>query len=303
MINKEFQLSDQDISNFKNQGFLLLKGFYSLDFIEYIKGTIGDYISEPTDKYQNGFSRLAFDMYDGDEKVIELLSDLNFRKFIKTLTKKDMIFAQALSFELEKLKNKGFPWHIGTQSFGYHHAKDFGCTIWAPLVLINPKGQRGGMAYVPKDIVNGEYLYSHIDPSVFRMLNEKIKQGKEVLVDDFVEWRDGPLNNSAQKAILDHFAIEDEFELGDALIFDKYVIHRSVMLEDGELSSRAAFVMRFFCDQSTYDKKRAEDLEIPRNYFKYSWPTKFHMLVGKQKGELLADSPLFWGQEYRKLKM
>ncbi|MDM2974072.1 hypothetical protein OGY62_14915 [Citrobacter sp. CK198] len=61
------------------------------------------------------------------------------------------------------MKNKGFSWHIGTQSFGYHHHQDFGYTIWAPLATINPRGQRGGMAYVPKNAVNGEYLYSHID--------------------------------------------------------------------------------------------------------------------------------------------
>lgn len=301
MLNKNFKLLDQDIKTFKEKGFLLLKGFYSIDFIEYIKSTIGNYINTPTDKYQSGFSRLAFDMYDGDQKVIELLSDIKFKKTIKKLTNKNMIFAQALSFELEKLKNKGFPWHIGTQSFGYHHAEDFGCTIWAPLIPVNPKGQRGGMAYVPKNIINGEYLYSYIDPAVFRMLSEKIKKEENVSVEDFVEWRDEPLNNIAQKAILDYFSIEDEFEVGDALIFDKYVIHKSIMLEDGKYDSRTAFAMRFFCDQSTYDKKRAEDLEIPRNYFKYSGPTKFHMLVGEREGELLANSSLFIGQEYRRL--
>lgn len=303
MINKKFSLTKEQISDFKEKGFLLLKSFYSPEFVSYIKSTIGQYIDKPTDKYQTGFSRLAFDMYDGDEVVIGLLKDPTFKKAMKDLTGRNMFYAQALSFELEKLKNKGFPWHIGTQSFGYHHAEDFGCTIWAPLVNINPKGQRGGMAYVPKNRVNGDYLYSHIDPSVFSMLQQKIDANENPTTEDFVQWRDGPLNDNAQMAILNHFGVEDEFEVGDALIFDKYVIHRSIMLGEGEVDIRAAFVMRFFCSESTYDAKRASDLEIPRNYFKYAGPTKFHLEVAKNEGERLVDSALFAGQEYRDLSI
>lgn len=300
MLNKNFNLTSNQIKDFQEKGFLLLKGFYSSDFIFYIQSTINTYISRPTDKYQSGFSRLAFDMYDGDEKVIELLQDTKFRELMKNLTQKDMFFAQALSFEL---KNKGFPWHIGTQSFGYHHTDDFGCTIWAPLTQINPTGQRGGMAYVPKNIVNGKYLYSHIDPAVFRMLQNKIDKKEEPQLEEFVQWRDGPLNDSAQKDILDHFSVEDKFEVGDALIFDKYVIHKSVMLGEGPVDSRVAFVMRFFAGDSTYDLERAKNLEIPRNYFKYEGPTKFHIEVAKNEGDLLINSAIFTGQEYRHLKV
>ena len=304
MINKEFKLTTDQIKSFNEKGFLLLKNFYSPEFISYIQSTIGNYINIPTDKYQSGFSRLAFDMYDGDQNVISLLKDKSFRETMSLLTGRNMFFAQALSFELEKLKDKGFPWHIGTQSFGYHHAKDFGCTIWAPLTAINPNGQRGGMAYVPKNKVNGEYLYSHIDPAVFDMLQNKIEKNEDPKLEDFVQWRDGPLNDNAQKDILDHFGVEDEFKVGDALIFDKYVIHRSVMLEEGSVNSRAAFVMRFFCDKSTYDEKRAKDLEIPRKYFKYSGPTKFHLEVAKKEGDFLIDSPIFSDQlEYRHIKL
>lgn len=303
MINPKFELTEEQVYKFKTQGFLLLKQFYSKKFTSYISSTLGDYINTPTDKYQAGFSRLAFDMYDGDEVVINLLKDRLFREIINKLTGRNMFFAQALSFELEKEVNKGFPWHIGTQSFGYHQASDFGCTLWAPLVKIDPNGQRGGMAYVPKDIVNGEYLYSHIDPAVFRMLRDKINTGETIFIEDFVQWRDGPLNDRAQLAILEHFGVEDAFEVGDALIFDKYVIHRSVQLGAGDINVRAAFVMRFFCSESTYDKTRANDLEIPRHYFKYSGPTKFHLDVAKNDGDVLIESPLFNGQEYRNLSL
>ncbi|MGF6487915.1 hypothetical protein [Pseudomonas frederiksbergensis] len=61
--------------------------------------------------------------------------------------------------------------------------------------------------------------------------------------------------------------------------------------------------MLFFCDTSTYDYRRAHDLEIPREHFKYSGPTRFHLEVAKEHGELLVDSPFFEGQEYRSLKI
>ena len=301
MLNDNFVVTEEHVRAFAKKGFVLLKRFYADEFIKYIQSTAGKYISTPTDKYQAGFNRLAFDMYDGDEIVIGLLKSPRFRAFMKLITGRDMFFSQALSFELEKMKDKGFPWHIGTQSFGYHHYNDFGCTIWAPLAFINPHRQRGGMAYVPKNIVNGEFLYRYIDPAIFQMLQNKIDAGEHPTTDDFVHWRDGPLNDPAVKTILDHFGVEDVFEPGDALIFDKYVIHRSVMLNDGDIDSRTAFVMRFFCKESTYDFERARALEIPRHFFKYSGPTKFHLEVAEAEGERLADNQFFNEQDYRDL--
>lgn len=217
----------------------------------------------------------------------------DFRKIMKSLTGRDMLYIQGLGFELKKNESKGFPWHIGTQSFGYQHWDDFGCTIWTPLAQINAQAQRGGMAYVPKNRVSGEFLYSHIDPSVFRLTEEKITNKEDFTVDQFVQLRDGPLNDPAMKALLDYYGVEDNFELGDALIFDKYVIHRSVMLEEGPLDYRIAFAMRFADSASTYDYQRAHALEIPRDHFKYSGPTRFHLNVADKEGMRLVDSPLF----------
>lgn len=301
MIDEKFQITDEHITEFHERGFLLLRNFYTPELIAYLRETVGNYIKQPTDRYQSGFNRLAFDMYDGDEKIIELLGNDTFRATITELTGRTMFFAQALSFELAKLKDKGFPWHIGTQSFGYQHAKDYGCTIWAPLDPIDPTAQRGGMAYVPKNIVSGDFLYSHIDPATFRLLDEKIAAEEEFSVEEFVELRDGPLNDPAMKRLLDHFAFEDDFAPGDALIFDKDVIHRSVMLGEGPLDSRAAFVMRFFGADSTYDRGRAHDLEIPRHHYGYDGPTKFHLEVAQREGQPLVDSPIFAGQGYRLL--
>jgi hypothetical protein len=51
--------------------------------------------------------------------------------------------------------------------------------------------------------------------------------------------------------------------------------------------------MRFADADSRYDLKRALDLEIPRKYWNYAGPTKFHLNVGNEDGQLLRDSPMF----------
>ncbi|MDR3439473.1 hypothetical protein [Telmatospirillum sp.] len=96
--------------------------------------------------------RLAFDMYEGDQQIDGLIKDLTFQKTLLALTTRNLLFTQSIGFELKKNTSAGFPWHIGSQSFGYHRAEDFGCTIWTPLAPIDTRKQRGGMAYVPKDI-------------------------------------------------------------------------------------------------------------------------------------------------------
>ncbi|WP_290051584.1 hypothetical protein [Amycolatopsis solani] len=302
MLDKRFHLEETQVREFREKGFTLLRGFYSEDFTDYLQRTMGNILERPTDKYQSGFNRLAFDMYDGDETLISLLRCEEFRAAMHRLTGCGMFFAQALSFELRKLKDKGFPWHIGTQSFGYQHADDYGCTIWAPLAPIDSSGQRGGMAYVPKNVISGSFMYADVDPASFRLLKEHVDADADITLEEFVQLRDGPLNDPAMKRLLDHFSVEDDFEIGDALIFDKNVIHRSVLLEDGPLDSRMAFVMRFFSGESTYDKTRAHDLEVPRRRFSYAGPTTFHLEVAEEDGELLSESPLFAGQDYRALK-
>ena len=108
-----------------------------------------------------------------------------------------------------------------------------------------------------------------------------------------MQLRDGPLNDPAMKKMLDYYTVEDSFELGDALIFDKNVIHRSVKLSDGKLDSRPALAIRFTDAEARYDKKRAMDLEVPRKFWNYTGPTSIHLTVASENGTLMKDSPLF----------
>ena len=292
-INKNFSIRPTDIDSFKLNGFLLLKGLFTKELIDYFSGIINDELQEPTDKYQTGFNRVRYDIFDKDSNIYEVLADSTFKKVLSALCERDMIFTQALAFELKKSSSSGFPWHIGTQSFGFQRAEDFGCNIWIPLVPIDAKGQRGGMAYVPTNKVSGDFMYKCVDPSTFNLIQEKIDRNEDLYIDEFMQLRDGPLNDPAMKKMLDYYTVEDSFELGDALIFDKNVIHRSVKLLDGKLDSRPALAIRFTDAEARYDKKRAMDLEVPRKFWNYTGPTSIHLTVASEDGTLMKDSPLF----------
>jgi len=292
-INKNFSIRSTDIDSFKSNGFLLLKGLFTQELISYFSGIINDELQEPTDKYQTGFNRVRYDIFDKDSNIYEVLADSTFKKVLSALCERDMIFTQALAFELKKSSSSGFPWHIGTQSFGFQRAEDFGCTIWIPLVPIDAKGQRGGMAYVPTNKVSGDFMYKCVDPSTFNLIQEKIDRNEDLYIEEFMQLRDGPLNDPAMKKMLDYYTVEDSFELGDALIFDKNVIHRSVKLSDGKLDSRPALAIRFTDAEARYDKKRATDLEVPRKFWNYAGPTSIHLTVASEDGTLMKDSPLF----------
>ena len=105
--------------------------------------------------------------------------------------------------------------------------------------------------------------------------------------------------------------IEDSFQPGDALLFNKMVAHRSIMLGEGELPRRAAYSMRFINADSRYDTKRAQDLEFPTQQWGGEGPYDYkpfsrqHTEIGEYgavDGSLLAESPYFDNPERRMVR-
>lgn len=292
VLNEQFVLTDQDVENYAKQGFVLLRNFFPQEMVDYLRARVSEQLETPTDNYQKGFDKLRYDLCEGDETIFELLAKPLFRDVMWRLTQKKLFFTQGVGFGLKKQVSSGFSWHIESQSFGFHRMEDYATTLWAPLHRIDSKGQRGGMRYVPSNIISGDFMYRDIDPAVFRCMRERIDNGG-IPFDEYVALRDEPLNSSGMRNLLEYYAVEDDFEPGDVLLFDKAVLHRSVRLEDGPLEVRDAFSLRFIDEDSTYDHHRAHMIEIPRNYYGYAGPTKFHLEICKNDGERIIDSPFF----------
>jgi hypothetical protein len=251
-------------------------------------------VAPPSDNYGSGFSKLKYDVGNDDPKMLALMGGRGFSEAMLRLTGERLFFTQGLGFELEKNKSTGFPWHVGTQSFGFQRREDAGYTIWTPLCRIDLEGQRGGMRYVSKKLLSGEFVYQHINLLSDYMKSE-LEAGRELTFDDFSALKNNLLNSPETTKLLDHFATEDSFEPGDALIFDKYVLHRSVRLDEGPLQSRLAYALRFSSIDAKYDKRRVDALAFPRVTFNYDVGSHFNEQVGSEDGDEVYNSPYFDG--------
>ncbi|BFU47375.1 phytanoyl-CoA dioxygenase family protein [Krasilnikovia sp. MM14-A1004] len=294
MINPDFSISTEDVEHFKKHGFVKLRNIFSPDLIEHMRTLGTSQVTAPSDNYGKGFSRLKYDMCNDDPTILKLTGEPAFAAAMSKLIDEEIFFTQGLGFELEKNKSTGAPWHVGSQSFGYQRREDFGCTIWTPLCEINPAGQRGGMKYLSKELLSGEFVYQQIN-LVPEYLKHEIEAGRELSWSDFSAMKNDIINSPEMLSLLDHFAVEDSFQLGDALLFDKYVLHGSVPLGEGPIPSRLAYVLRFSSTSARYDKHRVEMLGYPRAVFNYTVPSNYNETIASEDGELIYESPYFDG--------
>ena len=179
----------------------------------------------------------------------------------------DLFLTFEVCFEIEQLVNEGFGWHVGVQSFGFQFSEEFGCTLWAPLQPVDPEGQRGGMAYVPQNVISGAFMYDQLEPAVVSTLRAKERAGVRTSFKEYNDLRSELLNTPSMTTILEAHRVEDDFQPGDVLVFNKWVVHRSITLEGGELPRRAAYVMRLVDADSRYDLQRAQNLELPAELY------------------------------------
>ena len=311
-FDNEFRISPEQKTRFRRDGFVKLEGFLNVPAVETLLERVetemrGDTVD--TLKVDSHFNRAKYDFDSDKADIFELLERPYFRGALTELAERDIFLTFELCFEIEKNVNKGFPWHVGVQSFGYQHAEEFGCTLWAPLHPVDAGGQRGGMAYVPQHVASGELVYQ-VEPAIVSTLRAKEKAGIRTSVADYFAMRAGILNSPTMVEILENHQVEDDFRPGDALLFNKMVVHRSIMLGEGDLPRRAAYVMRFVDAGSHYDLERARNLEFPvdqygAGFFGYKPITRQHIEIaeaGAANGDLLATCAYFSEGERRLLR-
>ena len=293
LFDNEFHITPEHLQKFRRDGFVKLEGFFNPDVVKTLLERVEVEMSRAPDNFKSEFSRLKYDFESEKADVYELLERPYFREALTALVGRDLFLTFELCFELEKNVSKGFPWHVGVQSFGYQVAEEFGCTIWAPLHPVDAKGQGGGMAYVPENVISGKFIYQQIEPAIVSTLDAKERAGIETSIDTYFAMRSGVLNSPTMLEILESHRVEDDFKPGDVLLFNKYVVHRSVMLGEGALPKRAAFVMRFVEADSHYDLQRAKNLEYPAEKYGYKAFTRSHIEIGAPDGTALSECSYF----------
>ena len=317
IFDTELRVSREQAAQFSRDGFVKLSGFLNSSAVDMLLGRVdveltrgmAVELNRGTDdevKPSSAFNRVQYDFEAGKADLFELLARPYLRRALTDLTGRDLFLTFELSFEIEKNVHKGFPWHVGVQSFGYQFAEEFGCTLWAPLHPIDASGQGGGMAYVPQHVLSGDFVYA-ADFAVVEALRARERAGNTTNAQDYFGLRNGILNSPAMEELLETHRVEDDFDPGDVFVFNKNVIHRSVMLGEGELSRRAAYVLRFVDATSRYDLNRARCLEFPseqygKGLFPYKPVTRQHIEIaeaGAEDGDRLSECAYFSDRDRR----
>ena len=268
---------------FKEKGYLQLKNFVPKEIIEYLAQKVDEELVANKDEFGAQLNRLKYNFLSDDAKVLDFVNTADFQRTLGGLTEKDLFYIQGIGFEIKEKYDSGFPWHIGKGSFTYQFLEDYGCTLWIPLAKINTKKQHGGMAYVPKNVISGEFAYQLFQGS-FQYLSREtdMETAKKKYYD---------MNKlSSIEDFLEFYKVEDDFELGDALLFDKYVLHRSNMLYEGEIKKRSAFVMRFIDVNSRFDQKRVDNYNAISQVAGIKSNSKLNESLSLKDGDLIIKS-------------
>lgn len=310
-FDQDFRTTSEQKKQFSRDGFVKLEGFLNDSAVamlreradvELNRGTVVNFRAV-------AFSKSVYDFNAPGEGLFELMGRPYFQEALAALTGRDLFLTFEASFEIEKNVSKGAPWHVGFQSFGYQFAEQFGCTLWAPMHPIDAGGQGGGMAYVPQHVVSGQFAFA-TDLAVPEMLKAREQSGTTTTVQDYFDLRMGFLNSPVMTELLETHRIEDDFSPGDVFLFNKEVVHRSVMLGEGELDRRVAYVLRFVDAESGYDLNRAQTLEFPVEHYTkglipYKPITRRHIEIaeaGAEHGDLLAQCEYFGNRDRRMIR-
>ena len=312
-FDSDYRITPEQKARFQRDGFVKLDGFLNANVVAALLDRVEVEMGRSTLdnlKANSLVNRTVYDFVRDKSQIFELVERHYFRRALTDLAERDLFFISEQAFEIEKNADKGLPWHVGVQVFGYQVPDEFGCTIWAPLHPVDANGQGGGMAYVPQHVVSGEFIFEQVDPAVISTFKAKEQAGVSTNVGEFWDVRNGILNSSAMTEILETHRIEDDFEPGDVFLFNKNVVHRSAMLGEGPLARRAAYVMRFVEAGSRYNLEGAQNVEFPavlysKGLIPYKGFTRQHIEIaeaGAANGDLLAECAYFDDRERRMLR-
>lgn len=159
-------------------------------------------------------------------------------------------------------------------------------TLWMPLDPINTKEQHGGLAYVSRKV--------HSDREYFDLVYQLVQQ-KNIAefsqTEEFKNW-DFQFASPVESFILNNNKVEDDFEVGDALLLDKFIWHKSCVLKEGVLPSRMAYVMRLVDHQARYSKVFIEGTYSLLNSTSNDLDSDIGYQLGKflQDGDIISDN-------------
>ncbi|WP_353929724.1 hypothetical protein WJM97_15605 [Okeanomitos corallinicola TIOX110] len=279
-------LSTEDKQFFKQHGFIKLKNLLTNEAINELQKLISQSqaMQTPPKSYSGDISRLGYDI---EEKITQDICDSAiFQDVMKQLTEdRGVAFIQGIGFELQT-NQTGFNWHHDIMSLCHVMPDDLAYTLWIPLDPIHTQEQHGGLAYVSRQVYSAKYYFDLIWQLVKQDQFSDFAQTEDVKNWDFQS------ADPIETFLLEKNKVEDDFALGDALLLDKFVWHKSCTFKAGKLPSRRAYVMRFVDGQARYSKTMMEGTYSLVKATSNDLLTNFGYQLAKflQEGEMIGDN-------------
>ena len=247
---------------YEEKGYCQIKNFFSFYEIERIR----EILESAKEKNEVSKEKVTLKLgKGGDIDTKDHAYDLIKNDFVSSLiqrrlpslnyiTGKNIMIMHNALFSVEP-NQTGLPWHVGVGSFSFTKTEDFGASIWIPLDEIT-KEYQGGMKYVSTKIFPGQFYYTIHDLHLKNNIKWDESKGD---LNEYVTNANTIFNKITEDVI--DYTIQDgyeehEYNVGDVLFFNKYVLHRSVPLKPGLHKLRRAFVIRLVDYDARVDEER-----------------------------------------------
>jgi hypothetical protein len=282
LLVNQITLSQEEKQFFSEHGFIKLKKLLTSEATDKLRKLTSNsnQMKSPPEFYSGELSKIGYDLEGAITK--DIYSSANFKDvWNQLINNRGTAFIQGIGFELEPNK-KGFNWHHDILSFCHVMPQDLAYTMWIPLDPINTQAQHGGLSYVSRKICSARQYFDLVYQLVQQENISEFSKNKE-----FKNW-DFQYASSVETFLLDNNKVEDDFKVGDTLLLDKFVWHKSCTLKEGLLPSKMAYVMRFLDCQARYSKVFIEGTYSLLN----STSNDLDSGIGYQLGEFLQDGDI-----------
>lgn len=240
-------ITPEQTASFRNRGALELRGLVHPEAVAALSQLLERELASGQERLgvDGDFDRLKYGVRSTEALLKQLIHSPQFKRVIHRLIPTRLLAMEVVGFELVPGKI-GLDWHFDLISFSYVSPESDAYSLWIPLATVDPAGQRGGMEYVPTDV------YSARDHAI--LTSRHFMTGPSVIeqVGGLAAYRALMPCTPAERVVLDAGRVESGFAAGDALLFSRYVWHRSCPMLDGPITKRLALVVRFVAADARY---------------------------------------------------
>jgi hypothetical protein len=286
------QLDPAASTQIHRDGFLKIAGLFTPAAVEGFRALLADQLrARDGDEAPEMHRHAGSSQFAGYSNNVDLRGDLmenvrtspEFRRLCASIEEGQWLLTQGLGFEITP-GQRGLTWHWGFRSFSFIRPEDQGYTLWIPLDDVDVAGQNGGLPVVSERVYSGReetkmlarYCHGHAD--------DELTNQAAANFPGFCALRNG---------VLDREMVQHSFAPGDALLFNRFVFHRSAPFLAGPQLRRRAFVTRLIPASARYNPALfASSTALFKKFGLHTHEDPVGMRLGDlREGDPLGDSP------------